>query len=87
MLIVEGNILRMHEYHSIWKSLERFLPKVLLFLAIWDLRIEIRLLLDHFTFTALIFALRDHILAVIVLLASPSIWRRYKISLRVNSSK
>lgn len=55
----------------------RWLPIVLVALSIWDLRNEVRLLFDHFTLTALFFAFRDHSLAMIVLLSSPSFWRRY----------
>lgn len=78
----------MNDYHrSIGQFLEPWLPKVLLVLAIWDLKSEISLLVDHFTFTALGFALREHALAVIVLLSSPSIWRRYKATLRVSGSE
>jgi hypothetical protein len=49
----------------------------LLLLAMLDLRTELVLLVDHFTFTALGFAVRHHLLAVVVLAAFPSLWRRY----------
>ena len=49
-----------------------------MFLALWDLRTDLALLIDHFTFTSLSFAMRYHLLAVIVLLGSVSLWRRYR---------
>jgi hypothetical protein len=54
------------------------MPLILLVLAVLDLRIDLQLLADHFTFTALAEALRNHPLAVAVLLFSPSLWRRYR---------
>lgn len=56
---------------------ERWLPILLAILALADLRTELRLLFEHFTFTALIFAIRHHTLAVLVLMATPSLLRRY----------
>ncbi len=54
------------------------LPLVLALLAVWDLRAEIQLLLDHPTLTALFFLIRSHPLAVAVLAAQPSLWKRYR---------
>ena len=56
----------------------RWLPLLMLLLAIWDLRTEFLLLIDHFTITSLIFAIRYHMLAVVVLLSAGSLWRRYR---------
>lgn len=53
-------------------------PLLLLALALSDLRIEFRLLLDHFTLAALGAAIRSHPLAVIVILLQPSLWRHYR---------
>ena len=53
------------------------IPLVLLLLALLDLRVDLRLLLDHFTLTSLAEAVRFHPLAVMVLLLTPSLWRRY----------
>ena len=55
----------------------RWWPLLLVMLALADLRTEILLLLDHFTLTSLLYAMRHHVLAVAVLLGSPSLWRRY----------
>jgi hypothetical protein len=52
-------------------------PLLLLALALSDLRVELQLLADHFTFTALAAAFRSHLLACSVLLLQPSLWRRY----------
>ena len=54
------------------------LPLLLIVLALVDLRMELLLLLDHFTFTSLFYGIRHHALAVVVLLAAPSLWRRYR---------
>jgi hypothetical protein len=56
----------------------RLLPLLLGLLALLDLRVELILLLDHVTWTSLAEALRNHILAVTVLLALPSLWRHYR---------
>ncbi|MEX0588409.1 MAG: hypothetical protein WD136_04055 [Cyanobium sp.] len=47
-------------------------------LALLDLRIELRLLWDHFTLASLAFALRSHPLAVAVLLLLPSLVKHYR---------
>ena len=46
-------------------------------LALLDLRTELLLLSDHFTFTSLMYAVRHHALALVVLVSMPSLWRRY----------
>lgn len=53
------------------------LPPVLLVLAVLDLRTELLLLFDHFTLTSVLTAILAHPLAVVVLLAQPSLWRHY----------
>ncbi|MFO7630165.1 MAG: hypothetical protein R6W06_11765 [Prochlorococcaceae cyanobacterium] len=52
-------------------------PLALALLALLDLRSELRLLADHFTWSSLLAALRAHPLAVAVLALLPSLWRRY----------
>lgn len=54
------------------------IPLLLLLLALVDLKSEIRLLLDHFTFTTLISAVQSHLLAVTILILLPSLWRLYQ---------
>jgi len=56
----------------------RLLPLLLGLLALLDLRVELILLFDHITWTSLAEGLRNHILAVAVLLALPSLWRHYR---------
>ena len=50
-------------------------PPALALLALYDLRVEIRLLLDHFTWSSLITAIAAHPLAVAVLLLTPTLMR------------
>ena len=56
----------------------QWFPLLLLVLSLWDLRTEIILLADQFTVIGLNYALRHHMLAVVVLVAFPSLWRRYR---------
>ena len=49
-----------------------WLQILLIILAIYDLRIDIRLLLDFFTFSTLFFTITDHPLAIIVLITIPT---------------
>ena len=56
---------------------QRWIPLLLLILALVDLRTELRLLADQLTITSLIFAVRHHTLAVVVLVLQPSLWSHY----------
>jgi len=49
-----------------------FIQIILIILAIYDLRIDIRLLLDFFTFSTLFFTITEHPLAIIVLVTIPT---------------
>ena len=49
-----------------------FIQIILIILAIYDLRIDIRLLLDFFTFSTLFYTITEHPLAIIVLLTIPT---------------
>ena len=60
------------------RSPSRALPFLLVILALLDLRTELLLLFDQFTFTGLMYAARHHALAVMVLVSAPSLWRRYR---------
>ena len=55
----------------------RWFPILLILLALGDLRTELQLLSDQFTVTGLGYAIRHHQLAVVVLLGSGSMWRRF----------
>lgn len=56
-------------------------PAALALLAVYDLRVEIQLLLDHFTWAALLSAITSHPLAVAVLVLTPGLIRRHQRSL------
>ena len=58
-------------------STARWFPILLILLALGDLRTEVQLLSDQFTVTGLGYAIRHHQLAVVVLLGSGSLWRRF----------
>ena len=45
---------------------------LLIILSIYDLRIDIRLLLDFFTFSALFYTISEHPLAITVLITIPT---------------
>ena len=54
------------------------MPAVLGLLAIFDLRVELQLLADHFTLASLAAAIRSHPLAMAVLLLMPSLLQHYR---------
>ena len=43
--------------------------------ALIDLRTEIRILLDHFTFTSLAYSVKHHPLAILVLICTPLLFK------------
>ncbi len=51
-----------------------WLPLLLLSISLWDIRIEIRLLIENFTFMGLLFAVYNHPLAIVVLILTPKIY-------------
>jgi hypothetical protein len=53
-------------------------PVSLGLLALLDLRVELQLLLEHFTLAGFGAAIRSHPLAVAVLLLLPSLLQRYR---------
>ncbi|MBM5790172.1 MAG: hypothetical protein FJ053_00170 [Cyanobacteria bacterium M_surface_10_m1_298] len=55
---------------------DRGVPLLLAVLALWDLRAELQLLADHFTWTSLSMIPLHHPLAVAVLLLTPALLRR-----------
>jgi hypothetical protein len=54
------------------------IPVLLFVLALADLNSEMRLLLDHFTFTTVLVAIQNHLLAVTILALLPSLWKLYR---------
>ena len=51
---------------------DNWIPIILIILSIYDLRLDIRLLLDFFTFSTLFYTFSDHPLAITVLLTVPN---------------
>ena len=50
-----------------------WVPLSLTFMSLWDIRYEIRLLVENFTFTGLFFAIYNHPLAIAVIILMPKI--------------
>ena len=69
-------------YSQIYRLINYFklncIPIILFILSIYDLRIDILLLFDYFTFSTFIYTLLDHPLAIIVLITIPSLLRPLK---------
>ncbi len=61
-------------------KLIRYIPTILLVLAILDLRTEFIILIDHVTITSIMYMIKHHFLAISILLFSPSLFRIYKYS-------
>ncbi len=51
---------------------------ILIILSIYDLRIDIRLLFDYFTFSSLLYTITNHPLAIIVLITIPTLFKSLK---------
>ena len=51
---------------------------ILIILSIYDLRIDLRLLLDYFTFSSLLYTVTHHPLAIAVLITIPSLFKSFK---------
>ena len=51
---------------------------ILIILSIYDLRIDLRLLIDFFTFSALFYTITEHPLAITVLITIPIIFNSKK---------
>ena len=49
-----------------------WIPIILIILSIYDLRIDLRLLLDFFTFSTLFYTISEHPLAIAVLISVPN---------------
>ena len=59
------------------KSIKSFIPIILVLLAFLDIRTELLIILDHLTVTSLIYTVKYHLLAITVLLVSPSLFQAY----------
>lgn len=52
-----------------------WLQILLIVLSIYDLRIDIRILIDFFTFSTLFYTISEHPLAITILITSPSLFK------------
>ena len=55
-----------------------WIPILLIILSIYDLRVDLRLLFDSFTYSTLIYTISDHPLAITVLLIIPTLFKSLK---------
>ena len=55
-----------------------WIPIILISLSIYDLRIELRLLLDSFTFSCLFYTISEHPLAITVLITIQTVFKSLK---------
>ncbi len=51
---------------------------LLVTLSIYDLRIDLRILIDFFTFSTLFYTISEHPLAITLLITSPSLFNNIK---------
>ena len=58
-----------------------WLQILLIILSIYDLRIDLRILIDFFTFSTLFYTISEHPLAITILITSPSLLKT------INNSK
>ena len=55
-----------------------WIPIILISLSIYDLRIDLRLLLDSFTFSSLFYTISEHPLAITVLITIQTVFKSLK---------
>ena len=55
-----------------------WIPIILISLSIYDLRIDLRILLDSFTFSSLFYTISEHPLAITVLITIQTVFRSLK---------
>ena len=55
-----------------------WIPIILITLSIYDLRIDLRLLLDSFTFSSLFYTISEHPLAITVLITIQTLFKSLK---------
>jgi hypothetical protein len=61
-----------------------WLQILLIVLSIYDLRIDIRILIDFFTFSTLMYTISEHPLAITILITSPSLLKTVNKSNDIN---
>ena len=52
-----------------------WLQILLIILSIYDLRVDLRILIDFFTFSTLFYTITEHPLAITILITTPSLFR------------
>ena len=52
-----------------------WLQILLITLSLYDLRIDLRILIDFFTFSTLFYTIAEHPLAITILITSPSLFK------------
>ncbi len=57
---------------------DNWIQILLIILSIYDLRIDLRLLIDFFTFSTLFYTISEHPLAITVLLTIPTLFNSLK---------
>ncbi len=55
-----------------------WLQILLITLSIYDLRIDLRILIDYFTFSTLLYTIFEHPLAITILITSPNFFNTIK---------
>ncbi len=60
-------------YQSNTNVINYLIAIIIFFYALWNLRVEIRLILDHLTIMSLFYALSDHPFSFICLILTPII--------------
>ena len=53
-----------------------WLQILLIILSIYDLRIDLKILIDFFTFSTLFYTISEHPLAITILITSPSLLKK-----------
>ncbi len=53
---------------------KNWLQILLIVLSIYDLRVDLRILFDFFTFSTLLYTITDHPLAITILISSPTLF-------------
>ena len=67
----------LNRFHNYFKS--NWIYFLLIILSIYDMRIDLRLLLDFFTFSTLFYTISEHPLAITVLITTPTLLKQKKI--------
>ena len=59
-----------------------WLQIILIILSLYDLRIDLRILIDFFTLSTLFYTISEHPLAITILITSPSLFKNISKSLK-----